>query len=349
MLTGPGALAGVHLAIAQAMAMILIARSGAPLKRTVRYAATSEGAGGRGAGLQLLAGNHLEHITSDIAIGWDGVSWTAPDGAPCSLLSNADKGTLHLKLRSEGGGGSVGVRVGKDPVDALVTALERLGKIEFPLRVSSPSMMLAQSVAETIPDKGSRHNIEALSDHVKTREALSGIFDDPNLDIGLKALLKSSVSVEWGIVRLDASSGEGLRPRSAEAELVYTYPPGADVENLATRILEALGPDGVYLAEKSVQQPSESELTPEIEAMARVALTDIDPKSHLVVGLAPWATGLGALRHFGTSVFSWEPFANVGTLGETLSRRGGAGEMIEMGDLVREVRAIHSFLLRMAC
>ena len=72
---GPGALLGTHLSVAHAMALILLARSEQPLRRTVRFAATTEGAGGKGVGLKSLAENHLEHISSDLALGWGAFSW----------------------------------------------------------------------------------------------------------------------------------------------------------------------------------------------------------------------------------------------------------------------------------
>ncbi len=346
-LTGPGALEGAHLTVAQAMALILLARSGGDIRRTIRFAATSDGTGGKAGGLKYLAGEHLEHISSDTAIGWGGISWVADDRSPCTLFATADKGILRMKLRSEGDGGSIGIRLGKDPTEQLVRGIERVSELKFPARISTASEMLAHSVAESLTDGELRKSVEALTNPTGIDEAVASIVGNSRLDIGLRALLKASVTVEWGIVKLEADSGRGLRPRTAEAELVYCYPQGADVEALAVQVLEALGPDGVYLAEKSITPPSESDISPEFISIARAAMTDIDSRAKLITGLCPWPTGLGALRELGTSVYGWEPFASPGgNLSETLKARGGSREMLEMNELGREVRAIHSFLCR---
>jgi acetylornithine deacetylase/succinyl-diaminopimelate desuccinylase-like protein len=349
MLYGAGALEGVHLTVAHAMALILLARRDVQPGRTIRFAATSDGAGGRASGLQFLIREHLEYITSDIALGWGGLSWIMPDGSPCALLTTAEKGVLHMKLRSEGGGGGVGIRIGKDPVEQLIRALQGIESIQFQPVISPASESLAESVADITDDPVLRNQIEGLNDPGTVEDSLKAIWNDGRMDPGLKALLHAAVSVEWGVVRLDATGGENLRPRVAEAELVYCYPQGEDVEALAIRVLEAIGPDGVYLSEKTNREPSQSESAPEIAAIARAAMSDIDPRAKLVTGLGPWPTGFGPLREMGTVICGWEPFASVGKgLVDVLKARGGAGEMIEMDDLVREVRSVYSFLCRIA-
>lgn len=344
---GPGAITGVHLAVAQAMALILLARSEVPLRRTVRYAATSEGMGGRGIGLATLAKDHLEHITSDIAIGWGGLSWHGRDREPYSLLATADKGALLLRLRSEGSGGYWCIRSGKDPVERLLKALDRLVRIEFPPRPCPASLSLIRSIGGFLPDAKSAILNEIL-DSVTAQHALSELESDRSVDPGLVSLIRASLQTRGSVARIEANAGEGLMPRIAEADLIYCFPPGEDVEALARRVLEALGPDGVYLAEKEILPPSESALNQEVCSMARAAIAEVDPRANLIVGLAPWPTGLGSFRRFGTSVFGWEPFASTGSLADTLSVRGGPGERLDAAEFVREIRAIYSFLCRMA-
>jgi acetylornithine deacetylase/succinyl-diaminopimelate desuccinylase-like protein len=342
-----GAMSGPHLAVAHAMALILLARNGMPLRRTVRYAATSEGMGGRAAGLVTLARDHIEHITSDIAIGWGGLSWTARDGRPYSLLANADKGALMLKLRSEGGGGLPGVRTGKDPVERLLKALERLGKLEFPPRPSAPFRAFVSSIAPLFPGaKGLLLN--DLLNPDTALKAIETLEQEREIDEGLLVLIKAGIRTEGSIVRLTAEPSDGLRPRVAEADLVYHFPPGEDVETVARQVMGAIGPDGVYLAEKEVLPASESELSAEVSAMARAALAEIDPRANLIVGLTPWTTGLGGFRRCGTCVFGWEQFVSGGSLLETLSARGGGGEWLDSSEYVKEIQAIHSFLCRAA-
>jgi acetylornithine deacetylase/succinyl-diaminopimelate desuccinylase-like protein len=338
-------LLGTHLAVAQAIALVLLARNGASLRRTVRFAATSEGAGGRGVGLRTLARCHLEHITSDIAIGWGGLSWVGSNQQPCALLATADKGALRLRLRAEGGGGSIGASTEEDPADRLVRALGKLADADFPPRPSRASRALSRSLATILPPSKSQL-LEGLGDAGTAAQALEAMERDREIELGVKAILRASVCTQRSVVRVEACAGDGFRPSVAEADLVYCYPPGEDVEALARAVLEALAGDGVYLSEKAVQPPSETEPSPEVQALASAALTEVDPRAQLVVGLAPWPTGLSALRDCGTSVFGWEPFSSGDSLRRTLARRGASGEALEAGDFVREVRAIYSFLCR---
>ncbi len=347
-LTGPGALMGTHLAMAHAMALVLLVRTGIPLRRTVRLAATSEGAGGKGLGLRALAENHLEHITSDIALAWGAISWTGSGGAPCSFLTTGEKGVLQMKLRSEGDGGRAGVRTGKDPVEQLAVALSRLCGYDFPPRPSDASQALVQSIVPTIPDCGLRELLDGLNRQATVDRSLRALEQETRMDAGLLILLKAALRTERNVMRISATAPDGLRPSVAEAEVNYSFPPGEDAEAVAREVAELLKSDGVYLSEKSITEPSASEVVPEALALARAALHEVDPDAFLVVGLAPWPTGLGALRRYGTCVLGWEPFAIGGTLSETLSRRGGIGEMLDMEDFAREIRAFYSYLVRAA-
>ncbi|MFH1676083.1 MAG: hypothetical protein ABIC40_03575 [bacterium] len=344
-ITGPGALSGMHLALAQAMALILLARKDVPLKRTIRFAATSEGAGGKAIGLNTLVTDHPEHISSDIALSWGSISWKGADGKIRSLLSDADKGALVLKLRAEGGGGSIGMKVSADPVEKLIGVLNNLKDMKFPITRSRASDDLVRSIASTLPESKSGMLL-GLTDKSRIESALREIELDTELDNGIKTLLKACVTTELSIMKFDAPSSDGFRPQNATAELVYCYPPGEDVERLAVSVLESLDSEGVYLAEKSVMRPSENEPSREAVSMIRAALNDAQPGSQLITGLAPWPTGLGCLRSFGTNVLGWEPFASAGSLENTISKRGTIGESLEIGLLVREIHAFYSFLFR---
>ncbi len=345
-ISGPGALMGTHLAVAQAMALILIARSGLDLRRTIRLAATSEGAGGRGVGLRTIAEHHLEHITSDIALGWGAVSWIGKGGIPYSLLTSGEKGSLILKIRSEGDTGKIGTRLGSDPVELLIRALNLLDGIEFEPRINESSKALARSISQSYKDFKTKELLDGLTRPHKVNRSLKALEENELLDAGLKAILRASLKTERFITRLSAVASDGLKPRSAEAVVLYSYPPGEDVEDVAMQVVEPLKSDGVYLAEKKIIEPSESEITPEIQALARASIKDVDKDARLVVSLSPWTTGHASLRKFGTRIFGWEPFIHAGGLRDTLAGRGGTAEKIEIDDLEREIRAYYSFLLR---
>jgi len=347
-LMGPGALMGTHLAVAQAMALILLARSGISTRRTVRLAATSEGCGGRGAGLEILAENHLEHITSDIALGWGAISWTDSDGVRYSLLTTGEKGTLKLKLRSEGESGRIGVRSERDPVLKLVEAINRLKEIQFEPVVSEISRTLMDSLSAATDDIRKKEIYDGLNRQTYVSRFLTALEQGDIIDAGLKALINAALKTERFIVRINAVGSEGIKPFQAEAEIHYCYPPGEDVEAIALKAVEVLKSDGVYLAEKTIVEPSGSGRNAEVQSLAKAALSDVDPDAKLLTGPAPWPTGLEALRRYGTGVFGWEPYASSESLSKTLAMRGGPSEMIRPEDFTREIKAIYSFLVRAA-
>jgi acetylornithine deacetylase/succinyl-diaminopimelate desuccinylase-like protein len=347
-LQGPGALMGTHLSVAHAMALILLARTEKSLKRTVRYVATSEGAGGKGIGLKVIAENHLEHITSDIAIGWGAFSWIGPGGNPYSLLAFCEKGALTLKLRSEAHGGKAGIQIGPDPVRHMVKALDALNRVDFDLKPSEISRVFVNSFSETIQGSKLRKIFEELNDSGTVAHAVKAIDGETSIDPGLKALIRAHLKTERFVTRLESLASDGLKPSSAEAEVVYCFPPDEDVENIAMSVVEALKSDGVYLAEKSAIMPGSSELSSDALALIRAALQDADPNAKLVVGMSPWPTGMGALRKYGTTVYGWEPFANAGSLDRTLSIRGGRGEVLDSDDFMKEIKSIYSFIIRTA-
>lgn len=347
---GSGALHGMSLSVAQAMALILLARNDIPLRRTIRYAATSEGVGGYARGLRLLALRHLEHISSDIAIGWGGLSFTTEKGISCSLLSTAEKGTLKIRLRAEGSGGLVGVSGQRlnspDPVDRLIEALGHLDQISFPPVVSRGSKELVRSVGTLLPKDFPEEILKDLCNIKAVAEALPAFVSSPDIDPGIIELVRSGVSVEKSVTKLHSYTGDGLKPRIAEADIIYTYPPGIDPENITRKVLEKIADYGVYMSDKSVQAPSGSQISSDIEMVVRVSLREVDSKAHLLTGITPFASGLGALRHFGTKVYGWEPFIGSGDLSEMLKTKGGGYEEIEIADFINSVRTLYSFLCR---
>jgi len=346
---GAGSLMGTHLSVAHAMALILLSRSGTRLNRTIRYAATSGGSDGSGSGLRVLAENHLEHITSECAIGWGAFSWRDETGRLYSLLSDGEKGVLKIVLRSEGTGGSAGVRVKRDPVSRMIKAIEALDELTFDAKPSRGSIDFVNSISPAIKDINIRALLEDLNGEGSAPKALEAISLEPSIDPALAMYLRSLVTTEQTVVRVETVGTGNMRPTVAEAEVNYLYPPGEDVERLAMKVVEALRADGVYLAEKSHIEPSGSEISCEAQALAKAALNEVDPDAVLVTGLAPWPSGLESLRKYGTSVYGWEPFASGGSMRDTLGTRGGPNERIEIDDLAREIRTIYSFLLRMTC
>lgn len=344
---GAGALVGPRQTVSHAMAMILLARNNASLRRTVRFAATSEGVGGCGTGLAFLTRDYIEHITSDLAIAWGGLSWVDKNGEHICLLSTSDKGALTLRIRVEGTGGTSCIKIGKDPSDRLIRALNKLSHLNFAPKPSEASDLLIRSAAQILPDSKSLLLGDLLNAET-AQKALEALEADKEIDSGLKTVIRASLKTEYSIIRLEAYSANGLKPMVAEADLLFSYPPGDNPEEIALKVIDTIGHDGVYLAKKEIQPPSESEITPEIIAMARASILEVEPKANLIIGPAPWPTGLGSFRKFGTSVFGWEPFTSNSPLSEVLMTRCGPAEAISINDLGREIRACYSFLCRIA-
>ena len=354
MVRGPGSLMGIHLAVAHVIALILIARSGIPIHRTIRLAATSGGTSGEGIGLKTLVDNHLEHITSDVALGWGAFSWTGSGGKPYSWFSSGEKGSMKIKIRAEGPGGRTGIRFGKsssdklDPVERIVRSIIRLGHFDFKPVISDSSQSFVRSLIQLFTDLETRDLLEGLNNERTARGSLDKLRDRPDFDDGLYELIRASLRTEVNVVKLWSAPTNGLVPNTAEAVIQFNYPPGEDIEGLAVRLLKIIGTEGIYLAEKTVTEPSESTVTSELLAVTKASLSEVNRDTRLITGICPWPTGLSALRKYGTSVYGWEPFVNSGGLIETFNRRGGAGESVDTESFINSIRAFYSFLLRSA-
>jgi hypothetical protein len=227
----------------------------------------------------------------------------------------------------------------------MARALDRLNRLEFKPSASPEAQEMIRSIAVLMPESKAML-FEDLQSPATCAQALTALEIDRDIDPGFKMLIGASLRTICSVVRFHAEGPDGLNPRFAEGEVVCMYPAGEDVEALGMRIMDALGPDGVYLAEKEIVLPSGSHVGPEVFTMARAALQEIDPRASLIVGTAPWPTGMGSLRRLGTVVVGWEPAAAGGSLSEGLALRGGCREKLEIAEFVHEIRAIHSFLVR---
>jgi acetylornithine deacetylase/succinyl-diaminopimelate desuccinylase-like protein len=337
---GPGALTGIVQSASMAMALVLLSRSGQPLRRTVRYAATSHGFGGKAEGLGVLAKNHLEHITSEYAIGWGGISFTSPSGTVCSLVSTSDKGLLKLRIKADNGSGK------KYPAERLIAALGRLDEVIFSPVLSEGSRILVESIRENFDIRipaiftGNTDTPGSLLSEFENLESANENFP------GIISLIRSAICSERTISFINCGDGENRVPEKALAEISFSYPPGENPENIARRILDVVGKEGVYLSEKTIIPPSKSMITPDIRAIIKAATAEVNPAVKVLYGISPSPGGFGPLRRFGTEVYGWEPFIGSGSYEETIEIKGTSREYIEISEFINSVKAMYSFMCR---
>ncbi|MHB0876036.1 MAG: M20 family metallopeptidase [Anaerolineae bacterium] len=126
---GRGASDCKGLAAASAMTLLILRRSGVPLRGRLGLAAGADEETGGRVGFGWLVANYGDLLRADYALNEGGGSAFAIDGRPGYVLTTGEKGRLEATLRLSGRGGHAAVPwAANNPVQRLGEVLQRLGQ-----------------------------------------------------------------------------------------------------------------------------------------------------------------------------------------------------------------------------
>ncbi len=126
--------------------MLLLKRSGAPLKRDVIFAATADEEVS-GDGIRFLAAQHPDLIRAEFGLSEMGGYNVDVGGRRAYPVQVAEKGAVWVKVRMQGKPGHASIPHAENAVLYLAAALDRLGRRGLPYHLTAPAAAFIDGIA----------------------------------------------------------------------------------------------------------------------------------------------------------------------------------------------------------
>ncbi len=245
-LYGRGAIDMKSEGVAELMAMILLKRSGLPLKRDVIFLATSDEEVGAGVGAGWIAERHPELVRDAEFLINEGGAMPMDNAGKVTYVGVgvAEKTPFWLAVTARGTAGHGSRPTGDNAVERLIRALGRIEAYQPPLTVTPATERFFEDLAQRETDPRRRAwyaNVRgALDDSAARRYFASNPY--------FNAILRNTIS----ITRLAGSGKVNVIPPVARAELDVRLLPGeapqrflAELQRVVADSLVTIEPLGV--------------------------------------------------------------------------------------------------------
>ena len=266
------------------------ARAGAVPDRPVVlcFTADEEAGGTKGAGPLVQA--HREYFEGCThAVGEVGGFSTTVRGQRLYLVEAAEKGMAWMRLTATGNAGHGSMRHPDNAVTTLAEAVARIGRHQWPVRLTPTMKVLLAAVAEIAGTEATPENAEALVEEFGDAARM------------LSAVLRHTTNPTM----LDAGYKVNVVPGHATAHVDGRFLPGHEEDFLAT-LRELAGPD-VEIEWVSKQAGLETPYDGEIADAMTASLLEEDPDAMVAPFLMSGGTDAKYFAPLGMRAFGFTP------------------------------------------
>jgi acetylornithine deacetylase/succinyl-diaminopimelate desuccinylase-like protein len=268
---GRGAIDCKGIGVVEAMAMLVLKRSGLQLSRDVLFLGTAGEETGGEAGAGWLVRNAWDALGNpEFVLNEGGAIRRRDDGRRTYEVAVVEKTPLWLRVSAKGEAGHGSTPRGESAVTRLIRALERIRTFEPPTKVVPEVERYYQALAKTHEPGPTRERYANLSGTLRDpsrRDELLGTPRDA-------ALVRNTIS----ITVLKGSDKTNVIPPDASAELDVRLLPGEDPKAFVEKLRSVIADDAVELEVLLNFPPSSSPVdSPLYRAIERVAERDGAP------------------------------------------------------------------------
>jgi len=269
---GRGALDAKGVTAVHVSTLIALAERGRPLGRDILFLGTPDEETGGSLGANYIVQNHPELLGDAEFLLTEGGSIRprreAIEGSqsvpPMWGVTVTEKGPCWLELKTRGTAGHGSAPRNDAAVPRLIAALDRVRRIEFPIRVLDEVASMFRALAPDAP-REDRVGFASLASSLENDSSFRRRF---LANPGYRALVRNTIS----ITVLDAGSSTNVVPGEARARLDVRLLPGEDCENFVASVKDVIADPGVevetLLSFPSRSSPSDTALFEAIEAVA---------------------------------------------------------------------------------
>ena len=300
---GRGALDMKGEGIAQLMTLLILKRSGVPLKRDIIFLATSDEEIGAGVGAGWFAERHADLIRDAEFLITEGGTTRANDrgGIDYFGVGTTEKSPFWLDVTARGTPGHGSRPTPDNPVHRLIRALDRIADWRTPLVVTSGVERYFRDLSGLETDSTRRRWFADIGAALRDSAAVRAITGD----LTYNALLRNTISVTG----LKGSDKTNVIPPLATAALDVRLLPGQDPAAFLAELQRVVGDTAVTFRPQAptwpaTESPTDTELFHAIEAAARARHPDALVTTPMLAGF----TDSHFFRRMGIASYGPGPF-----------------------------------------
>jgi acetylornithine deacetylase/succinyl-diaminopimelate desuccinylase-like protein len=299
---GRGALDMKHMVTMEAMTMLLLKRSGVPLKRDVIFMAAADEECGGHEGAGWVVENHPELIQSEYALNEGGGIGFEINGRPYYPVQTAEKGTVRFRIRTYGKPGHGSVPHDENAILKLAAILAKFTPELLPVHFTNTLRGYIAGIAGTQPPDIAQALHAVLADETTADAAIDRLPLDEALKLRMHAMLRNTVTPTI----LMAGSQINVIPSEAEASIDGRNLPGWTPEMFLEELRSALANEAeITLLEPST--PLESDIQSPLFNTIKAVLKEHDPEATAVPFLLTGGTDAKHVTKLGTKVYGFAP------------------------------------------
>jgi acetylornithine deacetylase/succinyl-diaminopimelate desuccinylase-like protein len=303
-------------------------RAGAVPERPMVLCFTADEEAGGHKGAEYLVENHAEHLADCTeAIGEVG-GWSATiRGRRVYLIEAAEKGMAWMRLTARGSAGHGSMRHPDNAVTELAAAVARIGRHEWPVRLTPSMQVLLSAVGEIAGTEATPENAEALVEEFGSAARMIG------------AVIRHSTNPTM----LEAGYKVNVVPGEATAHVDGRFLPGYEDEFFET--LGELVGENISIDWVSKQHALETTFDGDLVDAITASILDEDPGARVAPYLMSGGTDAKHWRKLGIRSFGFAPLRLPADLDFTALFHG-VDERVPVDALEFGARVFDTFLDR---
>ena len=332
---GRGSLDAKGVSVVHLLTLLELAKRKSPLKRDVVFLATpdEESGGADGAGFIARERPDLFSGAEYLLTEGGGILIRGSDDPTLWRIGVVEKSPCWLRVVAHGTPGHSSVPPLDAAVPRLIAALERVGRIESPVRVVPEVAQMYRTLAALASPEDAAGYAD-LARHLSEDPAFRRRF----MTLRFQAALVTNTLT---VTVLEGSSRTNVLPSEAVAHIDARLLPGESCERLSQRVQEAIADPGisteVLLSFETRSSPADTPLFAAIEAIAAQS----DPPAHAVPSVAIGFTDAHYFRDVGVTSYGFTPRA---MRREDSSGVHGHDERADVGSLAMAVTTLIEIL-----
>ncbi|HLI87508.1 MAG TPA: M20/M25/M40 family metallo-hydrolase [Ktedonobacteraceae bacterium] len=338
---GRGALDMKNMVAMELLTMLLLKRSGQPLRRDVIFMAAADEEAGGWQGARWVAQNYPELIRAEYALNEGGGNGIEINGRRYYTVQTAEKGTARFRLRTTGTPGHGSVPHDDNAVLKLAELLARLRHARTPVHFTASARGYISGIAQAQPPEIARALLAILDSEVGADAAIDALPVEDWIKRELRAIIRNTIAPTM----LRAGAQVNVIPSLAEATFDARTLPGWTTD-MFLKELQAIFGEDADIEFVQPAEPLEADLASPLFDVIQDVMKRHDPEATIIPTLLTGATDAKAVAPLGTKVYGFAPELYTGDDGWT--RVHGHDERIRVDALKWGARVLYEVVTQFA-
>lgn len=340
-LFGRGTLDMKNMVIMELMVMLLLKRTGLPLKRDVIYMAEADEETGGRQGAGWVVENHPELIQAEYALNEGGGNGFEINGKIYYTIETAEKGGSRFKIRAQGNPGHASIPHENNAIVRLAEYIQKVRNHQPPIHFTATLRGQLEGIASAQPPEVAASFRAVLASEEGADEALQKL----PIDEGFKSKLRARASNTISATMLKAGTQINVIPSEAEVSMDARILPGQTQEGFRQELHAIFGADcPIEFIDYSL--PLEFEPSSPLIDTIKAVLGVHAPEATVVPTMLTGGTDAKHVSKLGTVVYGFAPELYLG--GEEWSGVHGHDEKIHVQAMQWGTRVLYEVVEKFA-